>query len=87
MTVFKNITIEPVLFFMSLVGSMDGVSVGQLLIDKVCHNQFNYTEEVCENLVADDYKEENANVQNYVAQYKVNITFFLIPEKIIIFVF
>ena len=69
--VMKNITLEPVMFFMSIVGSMDLVSVGQLLIDKSCQNHFNYSDEICDNLLNDTNEHSNAEVENDVAQYKV----------------
>ena len=72
--VFKNITLEPVLFFMSIVGSMDSVSVGQLLIDKSCQNHFHYSDEICDNLLNDTNEHYNAQVENDVAQYKVKFT-------------
>ena len=61
------------MFFMSFVGSMDSVSVGQLVIDKSCHLDFNFTEDVCNNLLDDIYEDENAAVQNEVAQFKVKM--------------
>ena len=77
--VFKNITLEPVLFFMSIVGSMDSVSVGQLLIDKSCQNHFHYSDEICDNLLNDTNEHYNAEVENDVAQYKVKFTWIISP--------
>ena len=71
-SVIKNITLEPVMLFMSIVGSMDSVSVGQLLIDKSCSVHFHYSEEICDNLLNDTNEHYNAEVENDVAQYKVN---------------
>ena len=56
---------------MSFVTSMDSVAVGQLLIDKSCYRDFNFTEEICDNLLEDAYEDENTQVENEVAQYKV----------------
>ena len=59
------------MLFISIVGSMDQVSVGQLLIDKSCANDFDFSEEICDNLLNDTYEHENAEVESKVAQYKV----------------
>jgi hypothetical protein len=69
----ENITLEPVLFFVSFVGSMDSAAVGQLIIDKSCHIDFNFTDEVCDNLLNETYKPENKQVQDEVAQFKVSL--------------
>ena len=58
---------------MSIVGSMDSVSVGQLLIDKSCHIDFEFSDQICDNLLNDTFEHENAEVENEVAQYKVII--------------
>jgi len=70
-TAKKNITIEPVIFFMTIVEYIDLVTIDQLVIDKSCRLDFNYTAEVCDNLVETAYEDENTEVQNEVAQYKV----------------
>jgi len=69
--VATNITIEPIMFLSSFVTSMDGISVGQLLIDKSCAGDFNFTSAVCDDLLNEANAEENTAVQNEVAQYKV----------------
>jgi hypothetical protein len=71
LSVLENITLEPVLFFVSFVGSMDSASVGQLLIDKTCNIDFNFTAGVCDNLLADGNEDANKKVQDEVAQFKV----------------
>ena len=69
---------------MSIVGSMDSVSVGQLLIDKACHVDLEFSDKICDNLLNDTFEHENAEVENEVAQYKVIIIscniFLLLPE-------
>ena len=59
------------MFFMAIVQSMDLVSLGQLLIDKSCHIDFEFPDEICDNLLNDTFGHENAKVQDEVAQYKV----------------
>ena len=71
-SVMQNLTLEPVLFFMSFVGSMDSASIGQLVIDKSCNIDFNFTQEICDNLLDDMYTEENELVEAEVSQFKVD---------------
>jgi hypothetical protein len=80
-SVLENITLEPVLFFVSFVGSMDSASVGQLLIDKTCNIDFNFTAGVCDNLLADGNEDANKKVQDEVAQFKVGRRGFKKSEK------
>ena len=70
--VVKNITLEPVMLFLSFVSSMDRVPVGELLVYKSCQQDFNFTSDVCENIHNDTYDPELTQIQNEVAQYKVN---------------
>ena len=71
-SVTKNITLEPVMLFMSFVSSMDRVSIGQLLIDKSCAHDFDFNSTVCDNLRNETFDHEKAMVENEVAQYKVS---------------
>ena len=70
-TVIQNVTLEPVMLFMSFVGGMDRVSVGQMIIEKSCTNDFAYNVTVCNDLLNDAYSHENAAVQSEIAQFKV----------------
>jgi hypothetical protein len=47
--------------------------VAQLLIDKSCHIDFDFSEEICDNLLNETYKPENKQVQDEVAQFKVSL--------------
>ena len=69
--VLKNITLEPVMVFLSFVTSMDVVSLGQLLVDKSCQHDFNFTQEVCDDLHNENFTHEKSQIENEVAQYKV----------------
>ena len=60
------------MLFLSFVSSMDRISVGQLLVDKSCQQDFNFTAEVCDNILDDAYKAEKTEIENEVAQYKVS---------------
>ena len=59
------------MLFMSFVGSMDSVSVGQMVIDKSCANDFAFNETICNDLLNDAYEDENSAVESEVAQFKV----------------
>ena len=61
------------MLFMSFVGSMDSVSVGQMVIDKSCANDFAFNETICNDLLNDAYEDENAAVESEVAQFKVSM--------------
>ena len=69
--VIKNITIEPAMFVISLAVMLDGVSYGQMVLEKSCKVDFGFNDTVCDNLVH-DFKEENELVQNEVRN---NISF------------
>lgn len=64
--VWRNLTIEPAWFFITLADGIDSVSSEQLLLQKTCKNDFNYTDEICNNLSEDQYKDEYKNVQDEV---------------------
>eukprot|EP00090_Calanus_glacialis_P009730 TRINITY_DN18129_c0_g1_i1.p1 TRINITY_DN18129_c0_g1~~TRINITY_DN18129_c0_g1_i1.p1 ORF type:complete len:508 (-),score=86.66 TRINITY_DN18129_c0_g1_i1:102-1625(-) len=66
---FQNITLEPVMLFYGVVRSIDSIASSQLILDKTCMNDFDFGQEICDNLV--DWKENNTLVQNEVAQFKV----------------
>ena len=68
----RHVTIEPVIFFMSIVQYIDLITWDQLVIDKTCHIDFNFTSEVCDNLLDETFEDQNTEVQNEVAQYKVH---------------
>ena len=67
----KNITIEPIILLVSLVTSIDSVALSQLIVDKSCAQDFNFTQEVCDNILNENYEHELSMVENEVAQYKV----------------
>ena len=71
--VARNITIEPVVFFLSFVGNMDYVCLGQLLIDKSCDKDFDFANDTCDPgvLLDGNHTKENTAVQNEIAQFKV----------------
>jgi len=66
---FTNITLEPVMLFYGIVGSIDRVASSQLLFDKTCYNDFNFTDEICNDL--QQHKENETSVGNEVAQFQV----------------
>ena len=61
-----NVTIEPAVFLISFLASLDFITIEQLIIEKTCANDFNLTADVCYNLVDGQHLEENTLVQNEV---------------------
>ena len=51
-------------------GGIDDIIINQITIHKSCKVDFGYNDTVCENLVT-DYREENEEIQNEVAQFIV----------------
>ena len=47
---WKNLTIEPVIFFYLTSVGLISVIRPNLLIDKACRIKLNFTEEICDNL-------------------------------------
>ena len=72
--VLKNITIEPAMFVISLAVMLDGVSYGQMVLEKSCKVDFGFNDTVCDNLVH-DFKEENELVQNEVRNNTYHVLF------------
>ena len=65
--VLNNITIEPAMFVYYLFYEICIVPFDQLKIDKSCLNDFNYTQDVCDNLLDGNHDDENTAVQNEVS--------------------
>ena len=57
----RLVTVEPVLFFGSLVNALRGVVFQTLLYQMVCHKDYNQT--VCDNLEKKEYLAEETHVQ------------------------
>ena len=64
--VLRNISIEPAMFLYYLFFAITYIPLDQLKIEKSCRHDFNYTEEVCENLLDGNHEDENTAVQNEV---------------------
>lgn len=67
--VVSNITIEPLVFLVAFSGTLDNISYDQLKIDKSCLNDFNFTEEICDNLLEDNYTAQNDLVDEEVSEF------------------
>ena len=48
--IWDNITVEPVFFFFMLGIGMFAITGQELYIQKACRVNFNFTEEICENI-------------------------------------
>merc|ERR1712212_222941 len=66
---FTNITLEPVMLFYGIVGSIDRVASSQLILDKTCLNDYGFAPDICDDLQHHDAN--NTVVQNAVAQFGV----------------
>ena len=69
-TILSNITIEPAMFLIMFTSHLDHIAHSQMVLDKCCKIDFGYNDTVCDNLVT-DFKEQNKQVQDEVAQFKV----------------
>ena len=71
---WKNLTIEPVIFFYLTSVGLISVIRPNLLIDKACRIKLNFTEEICDNLndvkLNETESEELIEVQKVVADYE-----------------
>ena len=68
--VYEHTTIEPVVFFLNFSLNIDTITYDQLKITKSCLTDFNYSEEVCDNLVDGNYTTQNDLVQDEVRHNK-----------------
>ncbi len=66
--VVTNITIEPAMFLVAFAAQMDNIAVSQMNIYKSCRIDFNYSEEVCNNLIP-NHTDVNEIVQEEVKFY------------------
>ena len=71
--IVRNITIEPVMFFLSFVDKMNGLTYDQMLIEKSCVEDFDFPNGTCDPgvLLDGNHWTENTAVQNEVTQFKV----------------
>ena len=64
--IWRNITVEPVVFFIMFSSGVDNVSLSQLKIQKACRIDFHFNDTVCDNLLEENYTDENTLVQDEV---------------------
>lgn len=65
------VTVEPALFLMALGFGMEQVFKTNMLVDKTCAIQLNYSADVCRNLDSGNYKVEQDATQKLVANYNL----------------
>ena len=64
----RHITVEPAMFLVCFAIYMEKATYSEMTIRKSCLNDFNFTEAICENLLDENYTEENDLVQDKVRQ-------------------
>ena len=77
MKILSNLTIEPAFFIMSVSIALEQIATQQMVVLKSCKIDFNYTDEICNNLQSENYTEENAQIS---AEVRISI-FKILPIK------
>ena len=77
MKILSNLTIEPAFFIMSVSIALEQIATQQMVVLKSCKIDFNYTDEICNNLQSENYTEENAQIS---AEVRFSI-FKILPIK------
>ena len=67
--IINNITIEPALFIIMFASGLDNIASEQIIIWKTCINDFNFTEEICDNLTNETYGEEQGMVADELTNF------------------
>lgn len=65
------VTVEPALFLVALGFGMEQIIKTNMLMDKTCAIQLNYSADVCRNLDSGDHKAEQDTTQKLVANYNL----------------
>ena len=78
MKILSNLTIEPAFFIMSVSIALEQIATQQMVVLKSCKIDFNYTDEICNNLQSENYTEENAQIS---AEVRFSI-FKILPIKL-----
>ena len=63
MKILSNLTIEPAFFIMSVSIALEQIATQQMVVLKSCKIDFNYTDEICNNLQSENYTEEKLILQ------------------------
>lgn len=72
--VVTNVTIEPALFCLSVARSLEFIPTKEMLLYKTCIRDFGFPEEVCSDLLNDNYTDYNGEVQDEVARLNSGIS-------------
>ena len=67
--IINNITIEPALFIIMFASGLDNIASEQLVLWKSCINDFNFTEEICDNLTNETYEAEKGMVADELTNF------------------
>ncbi|XP_068215350.1 proton-coupled folate transporter-like [Palaemon carinicauda] len=66
-----NITVEPLLFLHAMSYAVASVFNTNMMVDKVCKLQLNYSQDVCDNLDSGDHELEQDAVQKVTSVYQL----------------
>lgn len=66
-----NITVEPVLFLHAMSFAVASVFYTNMMVDKVCTLQLNYSADICDHLDSGDHEEEQNAVQKITNVYQL----------------
>ncbi|XP_068215349.1 proton-coupled folate transporter-like [Palaemon carinicauda] len=84
---WSSISVEPLLFFHFLAYSIESIFLTNMMIDKTCNLQLNYSKEVCSNLDNGGHTAEQDRVQKLTANYQMYGSWFEYGLGIIVLIF
>ena len=67
--ILSNITIEPAFFVITFASGLDNIASEQMVIWKSCINDFNFTQDICENLENATYETEKGLVADELTYF------------------
>ena len=70
-SILKQITLEPTMFFVTFGTTVErGAQITtNLLIEKICHGELDYTNDICANLTNTGFEDFNTEVQKKVNNF------------------
>lgn len=81
------VTVEPAMFLHSLSAAVEGVFETNMMLDKTCLIQMNYSEEVCEALDSGKYVEQQDIVQQITNKYSMYSQWIELGPPVLVLIF